>query len=76
MPMFTLHTDTFAVPKPNETQLKTIDACMGALAECASDLDAHLPPGPDKTYALRKLREVGMWCIESATKHPDGTPRE
>lgn len=34
-----------------------------------------LPEGPDKTYTLRKLREVAMWVNIGITRQSDGTPR-
>ena len=39
------------------------------------ELIASLPDGSDKTYALRKLREVAMWANVSLTRHQDGSPR-
>jgi hypothetical protein len=38
-------------------------------------LDAFVPEGPDKTYLMRKLREVAMWANVAVTRQPDGTPR-
>ena len=38
-------------------------------------LDAYLPAGPDKTYALRKVREIGMWANVTITREADGAPR-
>lgn len=38
-------------------------------------VDALLPDGPDKTYALRKHREVAMWTNIAITRQPDGSPR-
>ena len=39
-------------------------------------LERELPEGPDKTYLIRKLREVAMWAIVCVTRLPDGTPRD
>ena len=47
-----------------------------ATREYSKILEAALPNGPDKTYILRKLRELSMWCNVSITRQPDGSPRE
>lgn len=41
----------------------------------ARALDALVPEGPDKTYIMRKLREVAMWVNIAITRLPDGSPR-
>ena len=46
-----------------------------AFAALASMMETNIPDGPDKTYLLRKLREVGMWANVAITRQPDGTPR-
>jgi hypothetical protein len=38
-------------------------------------IEFEVPDGPDKTYIIRKFREVAMWANISITRHPDGTPR-
>jgi hypothetical protein len=35
-----------------------------------------MPAGPDRTYAIRKVREVGMWANVAVTRDADGTPRQ
>ena len=42
----------------------------------ACELQALLPDGADKTYVLRKLRELAMWNNVAITREPDGTPRK
>jgi len=42
----------------------------------AEVVDELVPEGPDKTYALRKLREVAVWVNIAITRHPDGSPRQ
>ena len=37
--------------------------------------EALIPDGPDKTYMLRKFREVAMWANIAITRNPDGSPR-
>ena len=39
-------------------------------------VDVEAVEEPDKTYVLRKLREVAMWANVSLTRHADGAPRE
>jgi hypothetical protein len=34
-----------------------------------------VPDGPDKTYILRKLREVSMWVNVAITRFSDGAAR-
>jgi len=41
----------------------------------AETLEELLPAGPDKTYVMRKLREVAMWANIALTRNPDGTPK-
>lgn len=70
-----MHSSTFEYLKPTEEQINTMAICRQAVADCASCLDANVPDGPDKTYLIRKLREVGMWANVAITRLPDGTPR-
>jgi hypothetical protein len=70
-----LHPSTFEYLKPTDTQQSDMQTArdMGrAYADC---LDNMIPDGPDKTYALRKLREVAMWVNVAITRNPDGSPR-
>jgi len=50
--------------------------CRTAAAEYAEVLDQYVPDGPDKTYLLRKLREIAMWANVAITRNADGSPRE
>ena len=70
-----LHATTFEYLKPTEAQLAQMSEARRAVAQCASDLEAAIPDGPDKTYLLRHLREVGMWANVAITRQPDGSPR-
>lgn len=38
-------------------------------------LDSNIPEGPDRTYLMRKLREVAMWANVAVSRNPDGSPR-
>lgn len=70
-----MDSSTFAYLKPTEEQIATMSICRQAVADCCSCLEANIPNGPDKTYLIRKLREVGMWANVAITRQPDGTPR-
>jgi hypothetical protein len=41
----------------------------------ADFLEMNLPDGADKTYCLRKLREIAMWVNVAITREADGSPR-
>lgn len=66
---------TFEYLKPTQEQLVVMEAARTAAAQYADRLEDLLPAGPDKTYALRKLREVAMWANVAITRQPDGSPR-
>lgn len=72
----TLHESTFGYLTPTEKQKELMTEARNAAADYAEVLDALLDDGPDKTYVLRKLREVAMWANVAITRHPDGAPRE
>lgn len=76
MPEPSLHSSTFEYLKPTEGQLVTMAQARETTAKYAAFLDRTLPSGPDKTYILRKLRELAMWINVSITRTADGTPRE
>lgn len=70
-----LHPSTFEYLKPTEDQLEAMAAMRFAAFDYACKLGALVPEGPDKTYALRKLREVAVWVNIALTRHADGSPR-
>jgi len=70
-----MHATTFEYLKPTDKQIDNMAAVRAATATYAEILDAEIPDGPDKTYLLRKLREVGMWANVAITRQPDGSPR-
>lgn len=70
-----LHPSTFGYLKPTEHQLERMSGLRELTAEYANKLELLLDDGPDKTYILRKVREIGMWINVSVTRHADGTPR-
>jgi len=74
-PTMTLHDSTFGYLKPTDAQMHDMTAARKAATEYAAALDILIPEGPDKTYLLRKLREVAMWANVAITRHQDGSPR-
>jgi len=70
-----LHHSTFDYLNPTDRQKDDMQHVRDAAKEYAQALDAILPEGPDKTYVMRKLREVNTWAMIAITRHPDGAPR-
>jgi hypothetical protein len=70
-----MHPSTFEYLKPTDDQLKLMAFAREATKRYADALNVLLLDGPDKTYVMRKVREVGMWANVSITRHADGTPR-
>jgi hypothetical protein len=70
-----LHSSTFEFLTPTDEQLKAMSEVRLAARGYAMIIEAHVPEGPDKTYILRKLREIAMWVNMSIMRLPDGTPR-
>ena len=66
---------TFEYLKPTDEQQQQMKIARDATSDYAGVLDRVIPDGPDKTYLLRKLREVGMWANVAITRQPDGSPR-
>lgn len=71
----TLHPSTFEYLKPTDKQMSDLAVCRGTTADYAKFLEGSLPEGPDKTYIIRKLRELAMWVNVCITRHADGSPR-
>jgi len=71
-----MHISTFEYLKPTEDQLKQMEEARQRAFAYANAIEALLPEGPDKTYALRKFREVTMWINVALTRNPDGSPRQ
>lgn len=70
-----MHPSTFEYLKPTDAQIEQMALVREAGRVYADVLEASLPAGPDKTYALRKHREVAMWANIAITRNPDGSPR-
>ena len=70
-----MHESTFQYLKPTDSQLDEMQTIREAGTAYAKVLQEIVPDGPDKTYLLRKLREVAMWANVAITRQPDGSPR-
>ena len=70
-----LHPSTFEYLKPTDEQIETLAFVRRNFVIFAQILDKALPEGPDKTYILRKLRQIAVWSNISITRMADGTPR-
>jgi hypothetical protein len=71
-----LHAETFNYLNPTDKQKEQMYRAREAAADYAAALDRVVPEGADKTYLLRKLREVAMWANVAITRHADGAPRD
>lgn len=70
-----MHESTFEYLMPTKEQIEIMSHVRSATQNYFGTLDAAIPDGPDKTYLLRKIREVGMWANVAITRNPDGSPR-
>ena len=66
---------TFDYLTPTSEQKRIMDEVRVYFHQFADMLEKQIPPGPDKTYLLRKLREVGMWANIAITRNADGSQR-
>ena len=71
-----LHESTFGYLNPTAKQKEEMTIARNAAAEYAEVLMSIVPDGADKTYLLRKLREVAVWANIAITRNADGSPRE
>ena len=69
------HPSTFDYLKPTAGQLDKMETLRGATRAYAATVELALRDGPDKSYIMRKIREIGMWANVAITRLPDGTPR-
>jgi hypothetical protein len=72
----TLHTTTFEYLKPTERQLTAMLHMRHAALIYSEAIEENVPEGPDKTYILRRLREIAMWVNVALTRNADGSPRD
>lgn len=71
-----LHETTFGYLLPTEAQKQDMAIVRTKTAELAEVIERIVPDGADKTYSLRTLRTVLMWCNVAITREGDGTPRQ
>jgi hypothetical protein len=71
-----MHVTTAEYLKPTDEQMAQMSIVRSATTDYLRILEKNVPDGPDKTYLLRKAREVAMWANVAITRLPDGTPRE
>ena len=50
--------DLFSYYTPTAEMLEHIEAIRAALTQAGHVIHEHCPPGPDRTAAMRKLKEV------------------
>lgn len=70
-----MHPSTFDYFSPSQEQVRSMQRLRDAAKIFCDVIEFEVPDGPDKTYIIRKFREVAMWANISITRHPDGTPR-
>jgi hypothetical protein len=70
-----LNSETFDYLQPTLEQVTTMQTARIAAKDYAHAIEHLVPDGPDKTYILRKLREVAMWVNVAITREADGSPR-
>lgn len=73
--MSSFHPSTYEYLDPSDDQKASMQIARDASRNYAHILDSCVPDGPDKTYLMRKLREVAMWANIAITRNPDGSPR-
>jgi hypothetical protein len=70
-----MHSSTFDYLNPTDEQKARMAKVRAAFAELAGQVLLNVPPGKDRAYLIRKLRECGMWANVAITRHDDGSPR-
>lgn len=71
----TLHPEMFNDVKSTDEQYETMQDVRDAALIFAEVINEAVPEGPDKTYVIRKLRELVMWANTAIARQPDGAPR-
>lgn len=70
-----MHESTFNYLAPTDKQKDDMAIVHGKFMELVFGMDQFIPDGSDKTYLIRKLREVAMWANVAITRNPDGSSR-
>jgi hypothetical protein len=71
-----MHPSTFDYLKPTDEQVETMQRVREAAKAFAAILEAELPDGADKTFAIRNHRTTAMWANIAITRDADGSPRQ
>lgn len=69
-----MHSTTFEYLNPTDDQKARMAKLREAAKVYADVVEATIQAGPDKTYLLRKFREVAMWANVACTRNADGAP--
>ena len=69
-----LHSSTFGYIQPTDEQITVMNFMRNAAKNYADDIERNVPDGPDRTYILRRLREVAMWVNVALTRDANGAP--
>jgi hypothetical protein len=70
-----LHDDAFEYLEPSDDQVDAMQRARTAAKRYADAIEELLPDGADKTYILRRIREIAMWVNAAITREADGSPR-
>jgi hypothetical protein len=65
----------FEYLKPTDFQMQTMASARTAARDYAAAVEALVPDGPDKTFILRRVREIAMWVNVAITRDAEGRPR-
>jgi hypothetical protein len=71
-----MYSAAFEYIEPTSEQLEKVDRIRSASKGYCQVLEEVIPEGPDKTYLIRKLREIAMWANVAITRQPDGSSRK
>ncbi len=69
------HPSTYQYLLPSQEQKAEMEVFREATKAYSDLIEAKAHDGADKTYVLRKLREIGFWLNVQVTREADGTPR-
>lgn len=60
---------------PSEEQTQQMNRVRSAFTHLVTQIETHIPEGPDRTFIIRQLRDSAMWCNVAIIRNPDGSPR-
>lgn len=71
-----MHVSTYDYLTPTVEQVERMKRVRDAAKVFGDVLEAELPDGPDKTFAIRGHRSNAMWANVAITRQADGAPRD